>query len=264
MQFLTVNGVTIHARIEGDARAMPLVMVHPLGTDLRLWNRLARYLADRLRLVRFDQRGHGLSGLATPPYSLDELAGDAAGLMDQLDIGPAVICGVSLGGLVALRLADRRPDLVRGLVLIGTANRIGTSTVWQARIDAIRALGLPAVVDDVLSEWFPPELRAARPEEIAGWRAMLTRTPADGYVGAAAALDDANVAGPARALRVPTLCLAGERDGAISAEAATALARKIPRARLQFLAGAGHLACVDQPAAVAASILGFLEAEGLA
>jgi 3-oxoadipate enol-lactonase len=264
LDFVNVDGVAIHVRTSGEAGAPPFVMVHAQGADLRVWGRLTGYLNDRLSLVRYDQRGHGLSALANPPYRLDDLVADAAGLMDHLDTGPAVVCGVSLGGLVAMGLALQRPELVRGLVLMNTSARIGTPAGWQERIAAVEAGGMTAITDAVLARWFPPVFHATRPEEIAGWRAMLTRTPAAGYAGACAVLRDADLGAAAADIRVPTLCLAGEHGGSVPLAEIESLAACIPGARLRLVQGAGHLPCVDQPAATAAAILTFLETEGLA
>ena len=264
MRFLSIDGVVLHARIEGDTGLPPVVLLHGLGTDLRVFNRLVRYLVDRLWLVRYDQRGHGLSGVASPPYRIDDLAADAAGLMDQLDTGPAVVCGVSLGGMVAIRLAVQRPDLVRGLVIMAATPRMGTARLWQERSDVVAAGGLAAIADGVLERWFPRSFHEAHPEEIEGWRAMLTRAPVEGYLGAAAAIRDADLTGDAGAIAVPTLCLVGEQDGVTPPEVVHRLAAAIPRGRIEVVPGAGHLPCVDQPAAVAAAMLGFLESEGLA
>jgi 3-oxoadipate enol-lactonase len=264
MEFLSVNGITLHTRREGEGGAVPLVLVHALGTDLRLWARLLGYLGDRFRTIRYDQRGHGLSGIGQPPYTMEQLAHDLAALMDQLDTGPALVCGVSIGGQVALGLAAARPDLVRGLVLMDTAARIGTAALWQERIAVVEREGIEGLATATMERWFPPSFRDRQPAEIEGWRAMLTRTPAAGYRGACAALAGADLSAAAAAVQVPTLCLAGEHDGSTPPAVVQALAGSIPGAGFTVIEEAGHLPCIDQPAAVAAAILGFVEAHHLA
>ncbi|TVQ35734.1 MAG: 3-oxoadipate enol-lactonase [Geminicoccaceae bacterium] len=264
MQFRRVDDIVLYARQDGDLNATPIVFVNALGTDMRLWSRLCRYLSERLRLVRYDQRGHGLSGLGTPPYDVTLFGHDLAGLLDQLDTGPAIICGVSLGGMVAISLAERRPDLVRGLVLMDTAAKIGTAEIWQARRDAVLQGGIEAIADAVMERWFPAAFRTREADEIEGWRTMLTRTPKLGYLGAMTAVADADLTAAAARLHVPSLCLAGEHDGSTPPAEVAALAATIPNADFSLIHDAGHLPCIDQPAAVAAAILAFAEANGWA
>ncbi|MEL6208468.1 MAG: alpha/beta fold hydrolase, partial [Pseudomonadota bacterium] len=94
---------------------------------LRLWDDLLPRLPAGLRLVRFDKRGHGLSSVPPGPYSAEDLAGDAAALLDALGIRSCVFVGLSIGGLIAQCLATSRPDLVSALVLSNTAARLGSA-----------------------------------------------------------------------------------------------------------------------------------------
>ena len=263
MRFVRVEGLTLLAQREGEVGATPLVFVNALGTDLRVWTRLSRYLSDRFYLVRYDQRGHGLSGVGVPPYTLDQLAADLAGVMDQLDTGPAVLCGLSLGGLVALRAAARRPDLVRGLVLMDTATRIGTPATWQARHAAVEAGGIEAVANQVMERWFPEPFRRAHPEEVEGWHAMLTRTPVTGYLACMRVLQEADLEDVVDRIKAPAACLVGAHDEVTPPAVVEALAARLPDATCTHIRDAGHLPCVDQPAAVAAAMLTFVEAHDL-
>ncbi|MFW5678822.1 MAG: 3-oxoadipate enol-lactonase [Pseudomonadota bacterium] len=264
MQFVSVDGVVLHARRSGDGGAVPLLLVHALGTDLRLWGRLLGYLGDGFNAIRYDQRGHGLSGIGQPPYTIDQLARDLAGLMDRLDTGPALVCGVSIGGQVALGLSAARPDLVRGLVLMDTAAQIGSPDLWQERIAVVEHDGVEGLATATMQRWFPPSFHDRHPADVEGMRAMLTRTPVSGYLGACAALAEADLRAAAAAVQVPTLCLVGEHDGSTTPAVVQALAETIPGAGFTVIAEAGHLPCIDQPAAVAAAVLGFVEANGLA
>ncbi len=263
MRFVRVDDLTLHAQRDGEVGATPLVFVNALGTDLRVWTRLSRYLSDRFYLVRYDQRGHGLSAVGMPPYTIDQLAADLAGVMDQLDTGPAVLCGLSLGGMVALQAAANRPDLVRGLVLMGTATRIGTPATWQVRHAAVEAGGIDAVAGQVLERWFPEAFRRAHPEEVEGWRAMLTRTPTAGYLACLRLLQHADLDAVVGQIKAPAVCISGEHDEVTPTAAVDALAARLPGATSTLIHDAGHLPCIDQPAAVAAAMLAFLEANDL-
>lgn len=115
-------------------------------------------------------------------------------MLDGLGAREVAVVGLSVGGMIAQALAARRPDLVRALVLSGTAPRIGTAEMWNARIAAVEATGLAPIADAVLERWFTARFRAEDPG-FALWRNMLVRTPARGYAATCAAIRDADLTG---------------------------------------------------------------------
>jgi 3-oxoadipate enol-lactonase len=258
MAFDRLGDIVVHHRQTGPADAPLLVFVNSLGTDLRVWDDLLLRFADRFCCVRYDKRGHGLSDATPGPYSMEGLAEDLARVLDARGAKSALVCGLSIGGMIAQALTRARPDLVRGLVLMDTAHKIGTAAMWSERIDAIRAGGIGSIADAILSRWFSASFHRDRPDELAGWRNMLTRTPLEGYLACCAAIRDADLTAAARAIAVPTLCMVGDQDGSTPPELVAELAQLIPNGQLATIAGAGHLPCVEQPDMVAAAILDFL------
>jgi len=258
MQAMVVGGVTLHFRDEGPQHAPALVFSNSLGTDFRIWDRLLPLLPAGWRVIRYDTRGHGLSEAPARAWSMDDLGDDLAGLLDGLGVRGAVVCGLSIGGMIAQTLAARRPDLARALILCDTAAKIGDTASWNARIAAVERDGIAAIAGPVLQRWFSARFHERRVEELALWREMLTRTPVAGYVGCAAAIRDADLTGATARLRLPTLAVAGDEDGATPPALVEATARSIPGARFSVIDGAGHLPCIEQPAALAALIADFL------
>lgn len=257
------GGLVLHARLDGPAAGPPLVPVNSLGSDLRLWDGIAPALARHYRVVRFDKRGHGLSDTLPGPYRMVDLVGDLASLMDRLAIGPAVVMGISIGGMIAQGLAAARPELVRGLVLMNTGHRIGDAATWSERMKAIETGGITAIADGVIGRWLPDDWRARHESEVRLWHNMLTRTPVAGYLGCCAALRDADLGDATRKITVPTLCLGGEQDLATPPALMEELAGLLPNGRLVILDGTGHLPVIDQPARVLAEVQGFLKEHGL-
>jgi 3-oxoadipate enol-lactonase len=264
MAFRRCNGIVVHHEVAGDPGLPAMAFANSLGTDLRVWDALLPRFAGRFRLIRYDKRGHGLSDLGTEPFTIALLADDLAALLDGLRVGRAVVVGLSIGGMIAQHLAAARPDLVRALVLMDTAHRIGTAETWRAWIEAVEAGGIAGIADAILERWFAAGFRATRPDELAGWRNMLTRTPKEGYVGCCAALRDADLTAATRALRVPTLCLVGEEDGATPPALVGELAGLIEGAGFRAVPEAGHLPCVERPEAVAAALDDFIRGRGVA
>jgi 3-oxoadipate enol-lactonase len=263
MRFAEHNGLLTHFALEGPTFAPPVVFANSLGTELRIWNAAIDRLGPRVRTLRYDMRGHGLSSLGRGTPSMADLATDLAALMDALGLRQAVLVGLSIGGMVAQALAAARPDLARALVLCDTAPRIGDVPLWQARIAAVRAGGMAALADATITRWFPPAVQARDPLLVEGLRTMLLRTSPEGYAVLCAALRDADLTSATAALRLPTLCLCGSEDVATTPAMMQEMAALIPGARYAEIAGSGHLPPVDAPEATLAVIEAFLVETGV-
>ncbi|MDQ7775057.1 MAG: 3-oxoadipate enol-lactonase [Paracoccus aminovorans] len=255
MQVLNRPWGAMHYRVDGPAAAPAVVFANSLGTDLRLWDALLAELPG-IRAIRFDKRGHGLSDDGGA-FGIADLADDAVALIEHLDLGPVGFVGLSIGGMIAQALAAARPDLVRALVLSNTAVRMGSAESWAQRIAAVRAGGLASIADTIMQRWFAAPFRAR--SELALWRNMVLRTSAPGYVAACAALAAADLTETTRALRLPTLVIAGDQDGSSPAELVRDTAALIPGAAFHVIPDAGHLPCVEAPAAYAAVLRPFLQ-----
>lgn len=259
MQFVRVNGITLHHQIIGGPANRPvIVFINSLGTDYRIWRDVLVRLAGDYPLVAYDKRGHGLSGVGTGPYSIDDHVDDLIGLLEHLKVSQAVLCGLSVGGLIAQGLYARRPDLVQALVLCDTAPKIGSSEMWDARIAAVQSNGIENIADLVMERWFTPHFRRSDNLDYPGYRNMMIRQPAEGYIGTCAAIRDADFTEEARRIAVPTLCVVGDQDGATPPDVVLAMARLIPDARYEVISGAGHIPCVEQPEMLSAMISAFL------
>ena len=257
MQIADLENVKLHWREDGDPAGRPVVFANSLGTDLRLWDDVLSFLPGGLRFIRFDKRGHGLSSCPKGPYTIDDLAEDAAGLLDSLGVKGAIFVGLSIGGMVAQSLAARRPDLVRALVLSNTAARMGNADMWEARIAAIRDSGMEGIADAVLERWFSAAFLETGALE--AWRNMLIRTPEDGYVACCHAIAGADLTETTRGLTLPTLGIAGSEDGASPPDLVAETVALIPGSAFHVIAGAGHLPCVEDPGTYAAHLNRFIE-----
>jgi 3-oxoadipate enol-lactonase len=259
MQVELVDGHHIHYRRSGDPGAPLVVFANSLGTDMRIWDKVLARLEGSIQSICYDKRGHGLSDAPPAPYTIDDHVDDLAGLLDRLHVEAAILCGISVGGMIALALAAQRPGMVRGLVLCDTAHKIGPEDLWNQRIEQIRARGIDSMADAVIERWFSAAYRKAFPIEVAGWRNMLVRTPVEGYLGTCAALRDADLTAAAQNLQMPVHCLCGSEDGATPPELVKSMSALIEGARFQLVDGAGHLPCVEAADKVAAAIRAFIE-----
>lgn len=260
MQFVRINGMTIHHRVvRSDGGKPVLVFINSLGTDFRIWQGIEARLASHYGLVFYDKRGHGLSDVGETPCTIEDHVSDLDWLLDHLALRQVIVCGLSVGGLIAQGLHARHPEKVKALILCDTAHRIGDPETWNSRIAAVEAHGLGHIVQAVMERWFTSAFRSPDNAAYGGYCNMLMRQPVAGYTGTCAAIRDADFTTTARRIAVPTLCIVGEQDGSTPPVLVQSLAALIPGARFETIAGAGHIPCVEQPDAFAALLRAFIE-----
>jgi 3-oxoadipate enol-lactonase / 4-carboxymuconolactone decarboxylase len=258
MQFVRAGGATLHVETNLIRNRPTIVFVNSLGCDLRIWDGVVAALApSRLGALRYDLRGQGLSDVGATPYRIADHVADLEALLTNLEIERALICGLSIGGMIALGLAEKRPELAAGLILCCTAHRIGTAESWGARIAAVERGGVGAIAENVLPSWFSPAAYRDNAPFVALCRNMLARNPADGYAASCAAVREADLESAARAVSAPALCLAGEYDVATPPDLVRGLSALVPGAQFATIPGVGHAPCVEAPEAVAAQVVAF-------
>lgn len=246
-----LDDVALHYRYKPGV-GTPTVFVNSLGTDLRIWDQVVDKLEPDAPILCVDKRGHGLSD--DGPISMTMLVNDVAALMDQLRLPPAVICGVSVGGIIAQGLAVDRPDLVAGLVLCCTGAKIGDSNSWNARIATVQTDGIAMMADAILERWFAKGFIMDHAGDLAAYRNMLVRTSAAGYAGVCGAIRDTDFTRQSTKISVPTHCIAGRDDQAAPVSLVQSLAGLIPDATFQIIDNCGHLPCVEAPSVVSTAI----------
>lgn len=241
------DGIRLAYQLDGPADAPALLLINSLGTDLRMWEPQVAALASGLRVLRYDSRGHGRSDAPPGPYTLERLGLDTVALLDGLGIERAHVCGLSLGGLVALWLAIHRPGRVGRAVFANTAARIGSHEIWGARIAAVRAGGMAAIRDAVLARFLSAGFRERRPEVAANVSEMLVATPPEGYVGCCAALRDADLHNLVSTIEARSLVIGGELDEATPPAQAEDLHAGIVPSELMVIPGVAHLSNLEAP-----------------
>jgi 3-oxoadipate enol-lactonase len=264
MPFIQIRHTIHYYTVEGKAGAAPLVFSNSLGSDLRIWDPVMPYLRDRFHIIRYDSRGHGLSDAPPPPYQLSDLVEDLAALLDGLRIKAAIICGLSVGGMIAQGLAAAYPRRVRSLILCSTATRIGTPAIWDDRIAVVEKEGVGALTDQIMARWFTPGFRDRRGAEFRGYANMLERTPPEGYIGTCCAIREADLRQAAASIYQPSLVICGEQDPATPPLSGQELAEAIAGAKLALIRDAAHIPCVEQPELFSRLLIDFVEESSLA
>ncbi|HMJ03450.1 MAG TPA: 3-oxoadipate enol-lactonase [Conexibacter sp.] len=238
-------------RVEGPEDAPVLLLSGSLGSTLEMWEPQAAALARTHRVVRYDHPGHGGSELPETPTSIAGLAQAPLALLDAIGVARASVCGLSLGGMVAMWLAAHHPERVERLVLCCTSAALGPPATWEQRAAEVRAAGsVEPLADAVLARWLTPAYRAAHPAVAARLRALVAQTPAEGYARCCDAIRDWDGRDLLGAIRAPTVVVAGREDPSTPPEHAEAIVAGVVGARLELLSPAAHLASVEQAAAV--------------
>jgi 3-oxoadipate enol-lactonase len=247
---------------QGDGQ--PVVFLHGFPHDRTLWTAQRAALAPQARCIVPDIRGFGYSS-THGPYSMDQYADDLVALLDYLGIDRAVVCGLSMGGYIAMAMWRRHPDRVKAFVFCDTRAGADSEEAKGRRDELagqVKQGGTRVITDAQLTGMVGPATRERRPEVMAALRAMMGRQSAAGVVGALQALRDRpDSRETLRSISVPSLVIVGEDDVLTPIKEARAIAEALPsaaRVRLEIIAGAGHVPCLERPAATTHALSDFL------
>lgn len=268
MPRLAINGTQLHVEDSGPGSTGEAILFsHGLLWSTRMFDPQVAALRDRYRCVAYDHRGQGRSGdhdgRSVPIETCYE---DAVALIEALDLAPVHVCGQSMGGFVALRLAARHPDLVRSLTALATSadpepeesRRRYTALATVARVTGLRPVAGPAM-RVMFGRTFLSD--PARGLERRIWRDRLTGNPRSVHKAVRGVVERPGVAHELPAIHAPTLVAVGDEDVATPPPCADRIAATVADARLERIPGAGHSPSVEQPRAVTAALEGFLSAE---
>lgn len=256
--FVTLSSHKLHCRIDAEDGAKPwLLLCNSLGADVRMWDAQVADLSRHFRVLRYDNRGHGESGAAPPPYSIADLGNDAIALLDALKIERAHFCGLSLGGLVGQWLGVNAGARIDKLVLCATAAKIGDAASWNARIDAVRTQGRAALVAATAERWFTPKFNATHPDAVQAVLEALPKVDPQAYIGCCTALADADLRDGLGRIANPVLAISGDDDAVCSPAELRFIAARVPRGRHFPLPGR-HIVNVESASAFNAVLLEFL------
>ena len=251
------DGCAINVEVSGPEDAPALMLSNSLGTNLTMWDDQAGEFAEHFRLIRYDRRGHGKSGVPQGPYSMERFGRDAIAVLDALDIDKTNWCGLSMGGMVGQWLGANAPERVEMLVLSNTNFYYPDKAPWADRIGFVREKGLSPMVDANMQRWFTGPFRESAPDAMARMKEMFLATDPAGYVGSCEAIRDMDFRASNPRITAPTLVIVGAQDVATPPAAGEAIAAQIKGAKVASV-DAAHIANVEQPEAYTKTVLDFL------
>ncbi len=253
------DGISLNVSLAGDKRAPALILAHPLGANLHLWDPIAPALAEKFFLISFDVRGHGHSRRPDGPYALSDLGADVLGMMNELEIRRAHFLGQSMGGAIGQWLMIHAPERLEKVVLANTAPFFPGAAGWNARIHSTREKGMAELAPAVVQRWLTAEFRKAQPNVARNIEEMLLASDPQGYAACCSALRDTDLRDAIRAAPPrPVLVIVGEHDASTPPELGADLANSLKDARLVALKAA-HLSSVEAEKAFLEAVETFLD-----
>lgn len=262
MPTVTANNIELFYRDDGEGQHV--LFIQGLGVDHRGWGAATRPLAKRFRCISYDNRDVGRSATVDAPYDVLDMAADAIGLLDALDIAQADVVGTSMGGIIAQEIAIRHPKRVRRLVLVTTytSGDPRGSAIFEGQALLRRTLSREDYCRATF--WSAYSHQDYRRDD--GFvEQMIARTagndlwqPQDAYERHVRAVTSANTEGRLDHISAPTLILAGAEDILTPTRFSQRLASDIPNNKLEIIEGAGHGMIWSHPDVVVDHVSKFL------
>lgn len=256
MPYVERSGVRLHYEDEGEGTAV--LLLHGLGGSAQVWDEHMPAFAKHYRVLRPDLRGFGQSGHPPGPYRVADFVDDLVAILRAAGVEKAHVLGISLGGVVAQRLALDQPKRVHSLVLVSTSSEIsekGTAT-WLRLADLVETMGFDGRTIDPRRS-VAPRFAERHPERLEELAEQTRRCDPKAYAAAARAVARYHYTDELRHLPHPVLILQGLEDQLTPPGGSVKMVRAIPRARLLFVPEAGHNLPMEQPQAFQYAVLGF-------
>lgn len=257
---VSANGIQFNVDVSGLETGTPVILHHPLATNLTCWDELTAALNDRYRVIRFDARGHGKTDAPKGPYRFEILAGDVVHMMDKLGLAKAHFLGLSMGGMIGQYLGLLHADRCHSLCLVSTSSQTPPAgkALWDERITNAGKLGMTSVVDGAMARWVAPAALTERPALVERLKTMILTTPADGYIGWCEAIRHLDVTARLKAIPLPACIIVGALDPATPPAAAEVISNEIKGSDLIVMPGVSHMLHNEEPETFARHVIEFL------
>tara|TARA_Y100000815_G_scaffold268717_1_gene290242 strand:- start:106 stop:891 length:786 start_codon:yes stop_codon:yes gene_type:complete len=238
------NGL-INFHIKG--RGSPLVLIHPLGLDHRIWDYCVGDLAEHRTLITFDLPGHGLSPVPDNNYSIEDISKSLLESLSLAHIDKADFLGLSIGGMILQHFASVNAPMVEKLILVDTTFKYTKDWQlnWTERARISREKGLESMLEKLLEAFFTAEYLKKGSEDIDYCREVISRMSGESYALACEALSRCNLEKSANSITSETLILCGDQDNDLFKDATLWLAQNIPNSQYEWLSPAQHLSPLE-------------------
>jgi pimeloyl-ACP methyl ester carboxylesterase len=246
---------------EEKGAGRPLVLVHGFPMDHRIWQEQLDGLAGVCRVIAVDLKGFGKSR-CNEAFTIDSMADELLLFLKGVGAYPCVLAGLSMGGYIALSLAARYPEAIKGLVIVSSKSEADTLAGKEARqkmAQLAQEEGNAAVAEQMLPRVLTKETVQSKPDLVTKMLQIMEACPANTIANASFAMRERpDRTGDLPALKMPVLVMLGAGDTLIPAENGRKLADACPNGRLVLVEGAGHVPCMENPKAANAALAEFV------
>ena len=248
---MVINNLFINYSDEGDHGSPVIIFIHGFPFNKSMWNLQVESLKDNYRLITYDIRGHGNSDAGNEDFSIKLFADDLIGLMDALKIERATLCGLSMGGYIALSAAEKHRKRFDALILADTQCIADSPEAREKRkkaIDSIRENGVAKYAEESVKNLFASESFTTRVKEITDVREMIVKTSEESIISTLLALSERKeTCHILSEIEVPVLIMVGNEDKLTPPDAARFMHEKIKGSLLKIIDHAGHVSNLENP-----------------
>jgi 3-oxoadipate enol-lactonase len=246
---IKLNDTTINYTERGLPQGIPVTFVHGFPFNHTMWEPQMKALPNQYRAITYDIRGHGDSDVGDGQYSIEFFVDDLLNLLDHLVIEKTVLCGLSMGGYIALRAYERHPDRIKALVLCDTKSEPDSNEAKLKRSTTVRNVktkGVGPFADEFAALVFAPHTFQAHPEIIHSVKDIIRSNSTIGISGASLALAGrTDTSSVLPGIKVPTLLLVGEHDKLIPPSVMEAMHKNIPGSAYYVIPDAAHMSNLE-------------------
>ncbi|HEY3909205.1 MAG TPA: alpha/beta hydrolase [Stellaceae bacterium] len=262
---LPLAGRRLYYDLAGPEDTSVVCITHSLASDGGSWaEQVPALLQAGYRVLRLDMRGHGGSDPVAGDYTMPQLAGDVAAVLDALGFARVHYIGLSIGGMIGQAFALEHGHRLISALWCDTlpASPPGAAEIWGPRMAAVRAANsLAPIAEASMDRYLSPAFQAKNPGRWKQLRDTVVGTTPAGYLGCSAAILDFDFTARLPSLRLPVLVVCGEEDAGTPASENRRLAGLVPGARYEEIAGMRHFPNVEAPAVFNRIMLSWLDAQ---
>lgn len=262
-----INNINLSYTYHGPEGTPAIIFIHGFPFNKSMWDAQVEAFKEKYRVITYDVRGHGQSEMGNEEFSIDLFAKDLIALMDFLEIEKASLCGLSMGGYIALNAVQNYPGRFEALILSDTQCYADSPEAKEKRLKAIeniREKGVENYAEESLKNLFVPGSFTNKPEAVSAIKSMITNTPTQTlYHTLHALMNRQETCSRLGEIKIPVLVLVGKEDKLIPPAASQYMNERVPGSSYSEIEGAGHVANMENPEGFNGELKGFLESRGL-
>jgi 3-oxoadipate enol-lactonase len=258
-----LNDIALHYNEHGARQGIPIIFIHGFPFNHKMWEPQIQHLPNDIHAIVYDVRGHGSSDVGDGQFTIELFTDDLIALLDHLSLDKAVLCGLSMGGYIALRAVEKYPDRISGLVLCDTKSESDTDEAKVKRtvtMNKVKVSGVKYFADDFVTSIFCENTFRHNPATIGFIKKIICENSPLGICGTLLALASrTNTTLTLPSISVPTCIITGEQDKLTPPSVMQAIHAAIKNSEIHILSDAGHMTNLENSKTFNEKLFAFLK-----